>query len=97
MYSRPPFKDIHHKSKITAAVLAWFLGWLGIHRLYIGKKSTGIIMLVSGIIDLIAAFFSGWSPFVTILTLGLGIWATIDFITIICGAMIDGKGNPVKD
>lgn len=34
------------KSKIVAALLAFFLGGLGIHKFYLGCNSAGIIMLV---------------------------------------------------
>eukprot|EP01030_Chromulinospumella_sphaerica_P025156 gene25156-25278_t len=33
------------KNKIVAALLAFFLGWLGIHKFYLGKTNAGIIML----------------------------------------------------
>jgi TM2 domain-containing membrane protein YozV len=31
------------KSKVTAALLSFFLGWIGVHRFYVGKIGTGII------------------------------------------------------
>lgn len=36
------------KNKIVAALLAFFLGTLGIHKFYLGKTTAGIIMLVCG-------------------------------------------------
>ena len=33
------------KSRLAAAVLAWFLGIFGIHRFYVGKVGTGILMI----------------------------------------------------
>jgi len=38
---------ISPKSRLAAALLAWFLGVLGIHRFYVGKVGTGILMLVT--------------------------------------------------
>ncbi|MEZ5158027.1 MAG: TM2 domain-containing protein [Candidatus Nanopelagicales bacterium] len=35
------------KSRLAAALLAWFLGFLGIHRFYVGKVGTGILMIVT--------------------------------------------------
>ncbi|MET3034500.1 TM2 domain-containing protein [Chryseobacterium sp. NRRL B-14859] len=34
------------KSKFTAAILAFFLGGLGIHRFYLGQTTMGILYLV---------------------------------------------------
>lgn len=36
-----------NKSKGVAAVLCFFLGWLGIHRFYAGKIGTGILWLLT--------------------------------------------------
>lgn len=32
-------------SRSVAAVLCFFLGWLGVHRFYTGKIATGLLML----------------------------------------------------
>jgi TM2 domain-containing membrane protein YozV len=36
------------KSKVVAAVLSFFLGYLGVHRFYVGKIGTGILWLFTG-------------------------------------------------
>ncbi len=38
--------DISPKSRLAAALLCGFLGWLGVHRFYVGKVGTGILMIV---------------------------------------------------
>ena len=38
---------ISDKSRLAAAILCWFLGVLGIHRFYVGKIGTGILMLIT--------------------------------------------------
>lgn len=43
------------KKKGTALILCIFLGWLGIHRFYVGKLWTGILYLVTG-----GLFTIGW-------------------------------------
>jgi len=40
------------KNKIVAALLAFFLGGLGIHKFYLGKTTPGIIMLVVSIVGI---------------------------------------------
>ena len=38
---------ISPKSRLAAALLAWFLGVIGVHRFYVGKVGTGILMIVT--------------------------------------------------
>ncbi len=33
------------KSRLVALLLCFFLGWLGIHRFYVGKIGTGVIWI----------------------------------------------------
>ena len=37
------------KSKIVAAVLAFFLGAIGVHKFYLGKTQAGVIHILLGI------------------------------------------------
>lgn len=36
------------KSKIAALLLCIFLGWIGVHRFYVGKIGTGILYFFTG-------------------------------------------------
>ena len=38
---------ISPKSRMAAALLDFFLGVFGIHRFYVGKKGTGILMILT--------------------------------------------------
>jgi TM2 domain-containing membrane protein YozV len=62
---QPPTVE-NDRNKIVAALLAFFLGPLGIHRFYLGRTGSGIVMLVltCTIVGLIVT----------------GIWAFVDFI-----------------
>ena len=64
------------KGFVPTVLLCFFLGAFGVHRFYVGKVGTGILMLVT---------FGG-----------LGIWALIDFIMIVCGSFKDSQGLPIK-
>jgi len=35
--------------RVTAAVLAWFLGWLGVHKFYLGYTTAGVILLIGNL------------------------------------------------
>jgi len=42
-----------YKGKWEAVVLAFTLGWLGMHKFYLGYKTEGLIMLLVGVIGLL--------------------------------------------
>lgn len=87
-YVRPTTNPvISEKSKIAAALLAFFLGGLGVHRFYVGKFGSGFLMLLIWFVGLFTLFIP---------TLIVSAWAIIDFIIILCGGFKDGKGLPIK-
>ena len=73
----PATVDGSSKDWLVTLLLCFFLGYLGIHRFYVGKTGTGIAQLLT----------CG----------GCGIWALIDFITIIMGNFTDAEGKFIKN
>lgn len=69
---------IPYKSKTTAVLLALFLGCLGIHRIYLGKNS--------GFVFLVITIFTFWSVFIPLI---FELIALIDLITIARGEWQD--------
>ena len=61
--SAPPRAD---RNKVVAALLAFFLGIFGVHRFYLGRIASGVVMLA-----LTCTFFG------MIVT---GVWAFVDFL-----------------
>ena len=40
-------RHVSDRSRLAAALMAFFLGWLGVHRFYVGKTGTGILMVMT--------------------------------------------------
>lgn len=72
------------KSTAAAALLAFFLGGLGIHNFYLGYTGKGIAQLLLTIF--------GW-PLFFIGPLISGIWAFVEFILILIGSYPDRWGR----
>ena len=45
--SQFPVEAVSPRTRTIAAVLAFFLGVLGVHRFYVGKVGTGILQIVT--------------------------------------------------
>lgn len=73
------------KSKAAAALLCFFLGWLGVHRFYTGQTGIGLTQLLLNV-------FLFWT---LIVPLVVGMWIFIDFIMILTGGVKDKYGRPL--
>lgn len=45
MENTTPIKQFSEKSYLASLLFAFFLGWCGVHRFYLGKIGTGLLML----------------------------------------------------
>jgi TM2 domain-containing membrane protein YozV len=92
-YVNPANADPNAKSKMVAGLLGIFLGWLGIHRFYLGYQNIAIAQLIVGVVGLIL------SPFTCgLIVLGASIWGLVDGVMILTGSINkDGQGRPLKD
>lgn len=83
---QPVQANNNQKSKVAAALFAFFLGGIGIHRFYLGYTTIGIIFIVLFILG----FLIGVTWIIT------GIWAFIEFILILTGSLKDSNGQPLS-
>lgn len=71
------------KSKVVAALLAFFLGALGIHNYYLGYSSKGTAQLLLTLVGCIIVI----GPLIA------GVWALVEFVQILTGSIDDANGN----
>ena len=86
-------EEISPKSRLVVTLFAWFLGIFGAHRFYLGKTGTAVVMLILGILYFSTVWFFGIG---FIFLIAVGIWALVDFIMAVAGAMKDKDGRPIK-
>ncbi len=78
-------QNVKLKSKVAAAILAFFLGSLGIHNFYLGKTAVGVIQL------LMTTFSCG------ALVVFTEIWAIVEGILLLTGGIkTDGRNLPLQ-
>ncbi len=92
------------KSKIIAALLAFFVGGIGVHRYYLGYTKAGAIQ-TCGFVSLIIGFSlysasiyeSGILVLLSLVFLLLGlateIWVFVDFVRILTGSLVPADGT----
>lgn len=88
------------KSRLVAALLAFFLGGFGAHRFYVGKKFSAIWQIFFGFSFFIALIcmvsdFPEAGIFFLMLGLVWAVWIFVDFIMILCGSFKDKDDLPL--
>ena len=71
------------KRAFIAFLLVFFFGVLGLHRFYVGKVGSGIAMLVL--------------TFTLVGVVVSGVWAFVDFITILASSFRDADGRKLTN
>lgn len=88
------------KSRLVAALLAFFLGEFGAHRFYVGKTGSAIVQILLSFSFIVSLFcFAEVEEeigfFFLLLGLGWVIWVIIDFVRILCGSFKDKNKLPL--
>ena len=77
------------KSKLVAGLLGIFLGFLGIHRFYLGYVGIGIAQVVLTVLGVVTCGIS---------TMAAGVWGLVDGILILTGSIDrDSQNRPLKN
>jgi len=88
-------EELSSRSRLATVLLALFLGIFGVHRFYIGKTRTTIVMLILSILYIVTVRL--WGIFMVIPLAMAGLWAFIDFIFAVSGIMKDKEGRLIKN
>ena len=83
------------KNWLTTLILCWFLGFLGMHRLYAGKVASGLLLLYWTVVSILVAnlnIYLGLACFV-----GVGAVVVNDFVLIALKKFKDCYGRDIVD
>lgn len=83
------------KNWLTTLILCWFLGFFGIHRLYVGKLGSGFLMIYGTIVAaciLSLNVYLGLAAFVIV-----GGFVVNDFLIITTKKFKDCYGNEIAE
>ncbi len=94
-YGRDPLtgEPLSDKSAITAGLLQFFLGGLGVGRFYIGSTNIGAIQLGLTILGIITS----WLIVGIFICVGVGIWALVDAVMMFTRSIPDQYGRKLRN
>lgn len=96
------------RSKVIAALLAFFVGGAGVHRYYLGYTKEGTVQ-TSGFVSLIigfslysAAIYTNdvlmlFALFFLLFGLATVVWSFVDFVRILTGSLLPADGMPYTE
>lgn len=88
-------KKVHTKNWLTSLILCWFLGFLGVHRMYAGKIGSGFLMAYATVVAaciLMMNLYLGLVAFVIV-----GAFVVNDFLRISTKTFKDCYGNYIVE
>lgn len=88
-------QDASKKSRLSTLLLCLLFGFVGIHRFYVGKISSGLLQAVLLIFIPILVILSGQTYF-SILLLLCSIWYLVDLFFILAGKFKDKEDRYIK-
>lgn len=81
-----------NKSKLIALLLVAFLGGLGLHRIYLGRRQSGLIMLALSLIGSITSAIGIGEAVLFVVSC----WCLVDLVALCIGKLTDAQGRPLK-
>ena len=81
------------KNWLTTLVLCWFLGFLGVHRLYAGKLGTGFLMAYATVCASLIMFIKIYLGLAAFTMIGAAV--VNDFALICCKRFQDCYGKDI--
>jgi len=81
-----------NKSKLIALLLVAFVGGLGLHRIYLGRKQSGLLMLGLSILGGITSAIGIGEAVLFVVSC----WCLVDLIALCIGKLTDAQGRPLK-
>lgn len=94
-------KQVSEKSRLVTLVLSVLLGFLGVHKFYVGKSSGGIcsvlLLLATFIVNIIALFVWPIAFLFPVIVAIIIIRWIIDICLVVCGVFTDGDGLVIKN
>ncbi len=88
-------ENVSTKNRFTTLMLCWFLGFLGVHRLYAGKIGSGFLMAYGTLVTILLLLVSVPIGLMSLIAM-IGLIAN-DFVVIAFGQFSDCYGKCICD